>query len=139
MYRRSNSLTIIAALIGGLLPAQLAIAAVDPANGAQVFKKCAACHSTDAGVNKVGPSLAGVIGRAAGSVAGYAYSPAVKAAATKGLVWTEEALAAYLENPRKYLSETSGDASLSNKMPFALADAQQRADVAAYLKSLVTP
>lgn len=139
MYRRSNSLTIIAALIGGLLPAEMAVAAGDPANGAQVFKKCAACHSTDTGVNKVGPSLAGVIGRGAGGVAGYAYSPAARAAAAKGLVWTEEALAAYLENPRKYLSEKSGDASLSNKMPFALADTQQRADVAAYLKSLVSP
>lgn len=139
MSRRSKSLTIIAALTGSLLPAQMAMAAGDATNGAQVFKKCAACHSTDAGVNKVGPSLAGVIGRAAGGVAGYAYSPAVKAAAAKGLVWTEETLTAYLENPRKYLSEKSGDASLSNKMPFALADMQQREDVAAYLKSLVTP
>lgn len=139
MYCRPKSLTIIAALIGGMLPTQMAMAAGDPANGAQVFKKCAACHSTDVGVNKVGPSLSGVIGRTAGGVAGYAYSPAVKAAAAKGLVWTEEALAAYLENPRKYLIEKSADASLSNKMPFALADAQQRADVAAYLKSLVSP
>lgn len=111
-------------------------AAGDATAGEQVFKRCSACHTVEAGKNKVGPTLFGVVGRPAGSVEGYSYSPAVKAAAAKGLVWSEETLTAYLENPRKYLDDYAGDASLANKMPFMLADAQQRADVVAYLKSL---
>lgn len=132
-------LTAVTALATSLPMPGMAMAAGDPAAGVQIFKKCAACHSTDAGVNKVGPSLAGVMGKPAGSAASYNYSPALKAAAAKGLVWDEATLAAYVENPRKYLAEKSGDASLLNKMPFSLPDAQQRADVAAYLKSLVAP
>ncbi|MDZ5650122.1 c-type cytochrome [Nitrospirillum sp. BR 11828] len=117
------------------LPAA-AHAAGDPTAGAAVFKKCAACHSAEQGVNKVGPSLFGVVGRPAGSIAGYSYSPAVKQAAAKGLVWTEDAIVAYLVNPHKYLGDFVGDPSVSNKMPFSLADEPQRQDVVAYLKSL---
>ncbi|TWB15466.1 cytochrome c [Nitrospirillum amazonense] len=119
--------------VGG---ASTARAAGDAANGAAVFKKCAACHSAEQGVNKVGPSLFGVVGRPAGSISGYSYSPAVRQAAAKGLVWSEETIVAYLANPHKYLGDFVGDPSVSNKMPFSLADEQQRRDVVAYLKSL---
>ncbi|MEA1648157.1 c-type cytochrome [Nitrospirillum sp. BR 11164] len=119
--------------VGG---AGTARAAGDAANGATVFKKCAACHSAEQGVNKVGPSLFGVVGRPAGSISGYSYSPAVQQAAAKGLVWSEETIVAYLANPHKYLGDFVGDPSVSNKMPFSLADEQQRRDVVAYLKSL---
>ena len=54
---------------------------------------CANCHSTRIGVNEVGPSLLGVVGRAPASVPGFVYSDAMKANATP---WTPEALDAYL-------------------------------------------
>lgn len=66
------------------------------AQGKAMFAICAACHSLDAGVNKIGPSLNGVIGRKAGSAAGFEYSPAMKAA---GFVWTPDKLAAFINNP----------------------------------------
>ena len=92
--------------------------------GAQVFHKCQVCHSVKAGENHVGPSLNGVIGRTAGSVAGFNYSPANK---SSGIVWTEQKIFDYLQNPQKMVHGT--------KMTFpGLPNEQDRADVVAYLK-----
>ena len=88
-----------------------------------MFNKCKACHSDVAGKNLVGPSLFGVVGRAAGSEAGYAYSAGLKAL---GYAWDEGKLDAWLTNPKAVVSGT--------KMTFAgLPNAQDRADVIAYL------
>ena len=55
-------------------------ASVSSADGAKVFKKCAACHSiAKGGANKIGPALWGVIGRKAGAVPNYKYSKALVA------------------------------------------------------------
>lgn len=95
------------------------------AAGKIVFAACQTCHAVEAGVNKTGPSLAGIVGRPAGSVAGYNYSPANK---DSGLTWSEEQLYVYLENPRGVVPGT--------KMVYpGLPDAQKRADVIAYLKN----
>lgn len=95
-------------------------------DGRRAFGQCRSCHAIEAGVNRVGPSLHAVVGRKAGSVPGYSYS---KAMASSGLVWTEEALESYLENPRTHVPGT--------KMSFAgIDDAQRRKDVVAYLKTL---
>lgn len=75
----------------------------DAAAGKRVFNSCRACHSLTAGQNKVGPSLAGVVGREAGAVEGYAYSQAVKEAK---ITWNQENLDKYLENPRGFLPGT---------------------------------
>ena len=100
-----------------------ALASGDVAAGEKVFKKCKACHVVEEGKNKTGPSLYGVVGRAAGSIEGYKYS---KAMAGSGLVWDAETLDAYLTNPKKYLKGT--------KMAFAgLKKEKDRADVIAYL------
>ncbi|MGB5780159.1 MAG: cytochrome c family protein [Allopontixanthobacter sediminis] len=97
----------------------------DAAAGKVVFAQCRSCHVTEPGVNKTGPSLAGIVGRTAGSVDGYNYSPAN---ANSGITWTEEHLYAYLENPQRVVPKT--------KMIFpGLRDAQKRADVIAYLKN----
>ncbi len=73
----------------------------------------------------VGPSLAGIVGRAAGSVAGYSYSNANK---NSGITWTPEKMFQYLEKPARVVPGT--------KMAFAgLPKAQDRADVIAYLKA----
>lgn len=96
----------------------------DAAAGKLVFAQCRTCHVTDPGINRIGPSLAGVVGRPAGSVKGFNYSPANK---DIGLTWTEEQMYVYLENPQRTIPKT--------KMIFAgLPNAQKRADVIAFLK-----
>lgn len=96
----------------------------DPVRGGRVFVQCKTCHAVEAGVNKIGPSLHGVIGRAAGKVEGFRYSDANKGS---NLVWTEQQLFTYLENPRAAMPGTT--------MSFVgIRDVQQRADVIAYLK-----
>ncbi|WP_293884204.1 cytochrome c family protein [Sphingomonas sp.] len=97
----------------------------DSAAGGAVFAQCMACHVTEAGVNRMGPSLHAVVGRKAGSIDGFRYSPAMKAS---GVTWSEAKLFEYLEAPRRVVPGTT--------MGFAgLANPQQRADVIAYLKA----
>jgi cytochrome c len=101
-------------------------AAQDAAAGQSAFGQCKACHSVVAGQNRIGPSLAGVIGRKAASVPGFSYSAAMKA---KGVTWTEANLDAYLAKPMANVPGT--------KMAFAgIADAKKRKDVIAYLATL---
>lgn len=95
------------------------------ANGKQVFAQCRMCHVTDAGVNKIGPSLHDIIGRTAGTAPGYTYSAANAGA---GFVWTKEKLFQFLEKPTRVIPQT--------KMIYAgLPDAQKRADLIAYLET----
>ena len=94
----------------------------------EVFKKCRTCHQVgDTAKNSVGPVLNGIIGQKAGSIEGFSYSPANKDAGSNGLVWTEENLFKYLENPMAFMPKT--------KMIFpGIKDEQDRKDVIAYLK-----
>ena len=97
----------------------------DPAAGRLVFRKCQACHSMEPGKTMLGPSLAGIIGRKAGSAAGYNYSPAMQQA---NIVWDAKSLDAYLSDPQKLVP--------GNKMPFpGLKTEQDRADVIAFFAS----
>lgn len=90
------------------------------------FAQCAACHAVEPGKNGVGPSLAGVFGKKAGGVAGYAYTDANK---NSGLTWDEATLDTYLTNPMKVVPGT--------KMTFAgIGDAAKRKEVIDYLKTL---
>jgi cytochrome c len=107
----------------------------DAAKGEVIFEQCHQCHSPAQGVNVVGPSLYRVVGRPAGSIAGYAYSKAMQEAAQKGLVWMPENIVAYLKDPHKFLDDFAGDPGAPNKMPFSLEDQTQREDVVAYLQS----
>ncbi|HET6609365.1 MAG TPA: copper-containing nitrite reductase [Rhodopila sp.] len=100
-----------------------AVAGGDAAAGRQVFRKCQACHSLDPGKNMLGPSLAGIIGRKAGSEAGYNYSPAMKQA---NITWDARVLDTYLADPAKTVP--------GNKMPFpGLKTDHDRKDVIAFL------
>jgi len=108
-------------------PSGPAFADADPGRGKTVFGRCSGCHATTA-QNKVGPHLAGVFGRTAGTVAGFRYS---KAMAGSGSVWNEQTLDAFLAAPTKTLPGTS--------MAVGLPNAQDRADVIAYLKTLTGP
>ncbi|WP_417804705.1 c-type cytochrome [Thalassospira lucentensis] len=106
----------------------------DAAKGEKLFKRCAACHSLDAGVNKVGPSLAGVIGRQCGSAEGFKYGKGYKAACEKGFVADEAFLTDYLKDPSAKLSEIAGSKQRS-KMAFKLKKDQDIADVIEFLET----
>lgn len=111
-----------AAMVAGASAAD-AQAAGDPAKGKTVYARCAACHDLNTGATRLGPSMKGIVGRKAGSVAGFAYSPAMKA---KAITWNAQSLDAYLAGPAKFIP--------GNKMPFAgLPNPQDRADLIAYL------
>ena len=124
MQQYLMGLTVFGAMAG----AAAAISAAPPGNaaaGAVVFKKCAACHSVDpSGKHGLGPNLRGVAGRKAATVAGFSYSPALKAS---GQVWNDQNLARFLAGPRQAVPGT--------KMIFiGLPKPQDQADVIAYLK-----
>lgn len=106
-------------------PVTFASLSGDAARGERVFGQCRACHAIVPGQNMIGPSLHGVVGRKAGAVPGYAYSPANKASAK---VWDAETLFTYLEAPVAAIPGT--------RMAYVLRDPQQRADVIAYLATL---
>lgn len=75
--------------------------------GEKVFKKCKSCHQVgDGAKDSTGPALNGVIGANAGSVEGFKYSKAMKAAAEAGLVWSDEEMAAFLAKPKEYMKGT---------------------------------
>lgn len=119
---------MFAAGIGAVAMAGSAIAAMpkgNPAKGQQVFARCAACHKVGPNAARsIGPALNGVVGRAAGSDAGFRYSPAMKAS---GIKWDEANLDSFLQGPAKKVPGT--------KMIFpGMTAAQDRADVIAYLK-----
>lgn len=108
-------------------PANPPVAAA--AEGAQVFRtRCGSCHSLEVGQNRIGPSLAGIYGRAAGKVEGARYSPGMRSAA---VTWDEASLDAYLNAPR--------DVVPGSTMTFALRDAAQRQAVIAYLRAQQSP
>ncbi len=98
-----------------------AVAMAPPAS----FTQCAICHSVEPGQNNIGPSLAGVVGRRSGSVAGFSYSPAMSSA---GLTWNEANLNRYLGDPSGVVPGTT--------MALPGIPPADRAAIIAYLKSL---
>lgn len=103
-------------------------AAVTPATPAApaAFGQCVSCHAVVPGKQGVGPSLAGVYGTKAGEVAGYAFSPALKAS---GLTWDDATLDTWLAGPMQMVPGT--------RMTYAgQSDPAKRAELIAYLKAL---
>ncbi|MBP5859029.1 c-type cytochrome [Marivibrio halodurans] len=90
-------------------------------DGEGVFRRCQACHSLEAGQNKVGPSLNGVVGRHAGTVEGFRYSDLNHQAGELGLVWTKENIVEYLPDPQgfleSYIEANGGDPKGRTRMP----------------------
>ena len=123
----AKSMLSLLSVFAVVLTAATARAEGDAEAGGKVFRKCKACHVVDSDKNRVGPSLMGVIGRAAGSVEGYKYSKAMLAFGEGGAMWDEATLDTYLENPKGLVKGT--------KMAFpGLKKPEDRADVVAYLK-----
>jgi len=115
-----------AAAPAAVVPIATMMATADQAKGAEVFKKCASCHSiADGGANGIGPNLWGVVGKPHGAHPGFAYSDNLKA---KPGNWDFEALNAWLTKPSAYVPGT--------KMNFAgLSKPEDRANVIAYLNA----
>ncbi len=109
--------------------ASAAYAEGDVAHGEQVFKQCKVCHAVGPTAKAgVGPVQNNVVGAKAGTRPGYNYSPAMKEAGEKGIVWDEATLDKYLENPKALVPGT--------KMVFpGLKSEKDRQDVIAYLKT----
>jgi len=97
----------------------------DATRGEKIFKKCASCHNVQKGEGaKVGPNLFGVVGRARGSFAGFAYSDAMK---SKGGRWDGDSINQFITKPKDFLPGT--------KMAFpGLKKPQDRADVILFLE-----
>ncbi|GEO82932.1 c-type cytochrome [Pararhodospirillum oryzae] len=111
-----------------------AFAAGDAAAGAEVSKKCLACHTLGKGEpNKVGPNLFGVYGRVAGTHEGYNYSESYKEMGQKGLTWEEANLKGYLADPLSFVRAKSGDDKGKSKMTFRLTKDDEIANVIAFL------
>jgi cytochrome c len=122
-HRAARALRLIVPLL--LLGTSAAHAAGDPAAGQKLFARCAACHSTAAGENKIGPSLADVVGRKSGTVAGYSYSAAMKSA---NITWDDATLDKFLAGPAGFVHGT--------KMFLSLPSSTDRQNVIAYLDTL---
>jgi cytochrome c len=98
----------------------------DSARGEKRFEDCVACHTTERGVDGIGPTLYGVFNRQAGEFGGYRYSPALK---RSGIIWTADTLDAFVADPQKFMP--------ANRMPYAgMPDAGDRADLIAYLRKV---
>jgi len=93
----------------------------DSKQGMALYQGCMGCHSLDD--NDVGPKHRGVVGRRAGTVPGFSYSPALR---NSGLTWDEETLDRWLTNPQKLVP--------GSRMFYSVANAQNRADIIAYLR-----
>jgi cytochrome c len=101
----------------------------DADTGAKVFSKCKACHQVGEGAkNRVGPHLNGLFGREAASIPDFKYSKSMIRAGHDKLVWTNETLTAYIENPKSLISKT--------RMNFrGIKDANQIASLLVYLRT----
>lgn len=112
----------------GLAMAASAAAAADASHGKAIFREqCGLCHQGGPGDGEggQGPNLNGVVGRKAGSLAGFHYTPALKGS---GLTWTPETLDRFLADPSAAVPGTA--------MPVSLSEPKDRQDVVAYLASL---
>jgi cytochrome c len=113
-------------LIKILVTSSTALAAGDPTVGQTVFAaRCAACHSTKPDDNKIGPSLAGIVGSKSGTVPGFNFSTAMKDA---NVTWDGANLDKYLANPNGFVHGT--------KMFVNLPSETDRENVVAYLNTL---
>jgi cytochrome c len=108
----------VASVILGGNPAR---AGGDAAHGQVLYQGCEDCHSIEK--NDVGPMHKGVVGRTAGTVPSYGYSPALK---NSKIVWTEENLDKWLSGPQDFIP--------GSRMFYQVANPQDRADLIAFLK-----
>lgn len=119
------ALLLIATSVSAGLFALTAAAEAQEAGSERLFQqRCGACHSVHVGQNGLGPHLAGVIGRLAGSIESARYSDAMR---DSGIVWDSGSLDAFLAAPRRVVPGTT--------MTVSVPDAAQRAAIISFLES----
>lgn len=124
----TGSLMVVAIIAATMVPwddgeAQVSAPAPGSNDGAKLYQsKCGGCHSIAA--NKIGPAHKGVFGRKAAMVAGYNYSPALRAAK---ITWDAKTLDQWLQGPQKLVK--------GSRMYLVVPDPAQRAAIIAYLQS----
>ena len=111
------------------LASSAAFAGGDAKKGEKVFKKCAACHSVEAGKHKIGPSLAGIVGKKAGSTDFTKY----KALKGADFSWDEDTISDWITNQKDFLK--SKGLPTKTAMRIAIKKEDDREDVIAYLKA----
>lgn len=121
IFKPAMSLAGVLLLVNALTPAH----AQDTVAGKKAFGACMSCHSLKPGATGIGPSLAGIVGKKAGTNdPKFSYSAAMK----KAPVWSEAQLDAFLADPKGTVP--------GNTMAMApTKDAKKRADIIAYLKA----
>ena len=114
----------------------------DAGAGEKVFNKCKACHMIqDADGNNIvkggrtGPNLYGLLSRVAGS-ADFKYGASIVQAGEAGLEWNEAEFVKYVADPKKYLVAYNDNKRAKSKMAFKLKDAEDAANVWAYIVSV---
>ncbi len=113
-------------LLSLCLGPSLSWADCDLEKGKKQFNKCSACHSMEADVHMMGPSLHGLMGRQVGTTEGFVFSQAMEGA---DFLWTPESLSSFLENPTGTVPGTV--------MPFGgIRKADQRAALVCYIEKL---
>ena len=112
----------LALIVGAAMPSAYAVDG-NAARGQQLWRKCASCHTLEAGGrHRAGPNLHGIFGRTAGTAPNYKYSEALR---NSGLVWTDETLNAFLADTEAFVPGT--------KMYGGLSPEKDRADLLAFL------
>ena len=119
--RRSPSAHSAAALL--TLAVCASAQAADAERGKTLYEsRCIACHSVDH--DRIGPRHRGLLGRKAGAVAGFDYSPALR---TSKIVWNAKTLDAWLANPERLIP--------GQRMNYSVPEAVDRADLILYLSA----
>jgi cytochrome c len=123
MVRFLKSMGVVGAALMLISQAQ----AADAKHGAQVFQRCAICHSDTKGAPaRIGPNLFGVVSRKAGTEANFSYSSAMR---DSGITWTPDKLLAYVQHPQQVVP--------GNRMAFAgISSPTDAQDLVAYLETL---
>lgn len=121
----AHKLTVLAYTVATIAAVPAFAQAGDAAKGKVVFARCALCHDVKPGPKKLGPNLSGLLGKTSGTVAGFAYSPAMQKAKIR---WDAKTLDAFLTKPSALVP--------GNRMAFAgVPNAADRANLIAYLKA----
>ena len=113
----------------------------DAEAGGDAFRQCQTCHvvvdgdgNTLAGKSaKTGPNLFGVVGRTAGALEGFRYGKSIVAAGEAGLVWDEEQLVAYMQDPKVFIRGFLDDSKARSKMSFKVRKEEDALNLAAFL------
>lgn len=142
--RNPPKLLLAIIMLGAMAAGAQAYDAGDPAKGKNLVRdKCIVCHQVNRqSGGETGPPLIGIIGRPAGAAKGYGSSDLSKAAGEAGLVWTEESIAQFLFDPKRYVSNFlaragKADRATDNfKMPLSYKNKEENRHIAAYLRSL---